>query len=89
MDMVPLLTSVPAIFKVPATEVVTVAPVLIVRLLQLALLMTEGILVAVEVITTSVADVGTEPVHQLPAFDQSVLMFPVHWPVLVVAVTMV
>lgn len=87
--MVPLFTSNPAIFNVPAAEVVIVAPVFIVRLLQLTLLEISGILVAVAEMVTLEVDVGKIPEHQLPAFAQSVLVAPVHCPLVAVDFTVV
>ena len=87
--IVPLLVSIPAMFNVPAIVVVSVAPGFIVRLLQTALLLIEGIFVAPDVIITFVVATGTTPLHQFAAFDQSVLVFPVHCPVLTVDMTFV
>jgi hypothetical protein len=75
--MVPLLVISPVIFNVPAADVVTVAPEFIIRFLQFTLLLIVGWFVAVGIIT-SVAEVGTTPVLQLPAVAQLVLTAPVH-----------
>ncbi len=74
--IVPLLVSDPAMLNVPASVVVSVAPEFMVRLLQTALLLIKGILVAPDVIVTLVVAVGTTPLHQFAALTNLYLYSP-------------
>ena len=89
MVIVPLLVSVPAIFNVAETLVISVAALATVKLLQEAVLPITGMRVAAAGMVTFTVDVGTEPEHQLLASFQSVLMFPVHCPATEEAITLV
>ena len=74
----------PAIFNVPATDVIIEAPAFTVKFLQVAVLVIVGILATPAAMVTSVKADGKIPEHQLFASAQSVLIAPVHCPVLLV-----
>ena len=82
--IVPLLVIFPAIFNVPAADVISVAPAFTVKFLQLAVPLIIGILATPAAMVTSFKADGKIPEHQLFASAQSVLIAPVHCPVLLV-----
>ena len=77
---VPLLDQLPETVNVFEPEMVSVAPELIVMLLQTAAAPIDGWLPPTG-ITTFVAAVGTAPPHQLEPVCQSVLVYPSQVPV--------